>query len=105
MIACALAFLLTPVFAAEVVAPTPPHRGELRLDRASDVALDASQTLLFLEQGQRYFSDYPKEKRSEEENRAYMKFLEDYQRELDTFRGELEVLRLWNEKKAALTPQ
>ncbi len=89
---------------AELLPPSAPRRKDLQLDSASEVALDASQTLFFLERGQEYFEAYPKEKRTDEENRAYLKFLEDYERELDTFKGEMEILRLWTEKKSALAP-
>ena len=100
----------TTIIAAEApkpqfIPPTAPAREKKSLDTAAEVALDAAKSLSFLEDGQSYYRAYAKGTHSSVENKAFVKFLEDYERELATVNKELEVLRLWVEKKSALAKE
>lgn len=90
--------------AAKPVPPKPPERPKPSLDSASEVALDLARVLSFLEQGQAFYKAYAKGSHTAEENKAFLKFLADYEHELETAKKELEALRQWTDKKSGLAP-
>lgn len=96
--------LAAAALAAGPTAPVPPQRAKASLDSASEVALDMAQALSFLEQGQVFYKAYAKGSHTAEENKAFLKFLADYEHQLETVKKELEVLRQWADKKSGLTP-
>lgn len=104
--ALALAGEPTPAIAPSAKASPPEavKRAKPTLDSASEVALDMARALSFLEQGQVFYKTYAKGSHTAEENKAFLKFLADYEHELETVKKELEVLRQWVEKKSGLTP-
>lgn len=82
--------------------PAPPKRDKPSLDSASELALDLARAVSFLESGQSYFRAYSKGTHTPAENKAFVRFLEDYERELAAVKKELDVLREWVEKKSGL---
>lgn len=100
----AAGFALSPAAedSPKLLPPDPPSREKRSLDSAAEVALDLAAVVSFLEHGQSYYRAYAKGTHSAAENKAFVRFLEDYERELSTARKELETLRLWAEKKSGL---
>ncbi|MBI3551295.1 MAG: hypothetical protein HY077_02150 [Elusimicrobia bacterium] len=101
----ALLLLIAPAFAAEPAAllpPSPPARGKAAIETMTELTLDMSKTVMFLENGQAYFKAYGKGTHSPAENKAFVKFLEDYERELNNLKTENETLKTWIEKKSEL---
>ena len=90
--------------AADIAAPQPPERDKGPLTTASSVALDMGKSIAFMEQGQAYYKAYAKGSHSAAENKDFVRFAEDYDRELGNVRHELEVLRTWVDKKSDLKP-
>ena len=98
--------LLAPLAAmsADIAPPKAPEREKGELTSASAVALDAAKAVSFLEQGQVYYKAYAKGSHTADQNKAFVRFAEDYDREMATVKKELEVLQTWMEKKAELKP-
>jgi hypothetical protein len=88
--------------AASLFPPQTPVREKAALESASDLALDMSKLVIFLEAGQSYYRAYGKGTHSEAENKAFVKFLEDYQRVLGELKQEEAALRVWIDKKSEL---
>jgi hypothetical protein len=88
-----------------MTAPKAPEREKGELVTATAVALDLAKAVAFMEQGQAYYRAYAKGTHTAEENKAFVRFAEDYDRELTTVKKELEVLRTWVEKKSDLKPE
>lgn len=84
--------------------PQPPERSGQPLSTASAVALDMARSLAFLEQGQAYYKAYAHGTHDEAENKAFIRFAQDYDTELTNVKRELEVLRVWVDKKSDLKP-
>ena len=82
--------------------PKPPEHVKRDLSTASEVALDLASTLAFLEAGKVYYKAYAQGTHSAEENKAFLAFLQDYERELGTAKGEFDVLQAWLGKKSGL---
>lgn len=80
---------------ALLLPPKPPAHAQRVLESASDVARDMSETFAFLEAGQSYYKAFSKGSHTVEENKAFVKFLEDYERELETARKEFGLLKSW----------
>lgn len=92
-----------PAAVAKTAAPESPKRAKSSLDSPSEVALDLARQLSFLEQGQAFYKAYAQGSHTAEENKAFLKFLADYEHALETAKQELEVLRQWMDKKSGLT--
>lgn len=84
--------------------PAIPERAK-ELNSASQVALDLAKTISYLEQAQVYYKAYAKGTHTAAENKAFVRFAEDYDAEVSNAKRELEVLRTWLEKKADLKPE
>jgi hypothetical protein len=84
--------------------PKPPERDGTPLSTASGVALDMAKSLAFLENGQAYYKVFSKGTHNAKENMAFVHFAEDYDQELTNVKKELEVLRVWVDKKSDLKP-
>jgi hypothetical protein len=91
-----------PAARGKLMPPAPPVREKSNMETAAEVALDAARSISYMEQGQSYFKAYSQGSHDKEENKAMIAFLENYERELETVRRELEVLRMWVEKKSEL---
>ena len=104
---CLAALLAVHALAGDsaLTPPRAPEREKAALVTASAVALDMARSLAFLEQGQTYYKAYAKGTHTPQENKDFVKFAEDYDRELTTMKKEMEVLKLWLEKKADLKPE
>ena len=69
----------------------------------SDLARDLAARMDFLERGQAYFQAFTTGgSHTPAENKDFVRFLEDYERELASAKQELAVLNTWFEKKSAL---
>src|SRR5688572_4409520 len=68
--------------AAPLLPPKFPARPKGTLDPAGEVARDLSVRVEYFEHGQSYYRAYTKGSHSPEENKAFVKFLEDYENEL-----------------------
>lgn len=90
--------------AADIVPPKLPEREKSELSSASAVALDLAKAVAYLEQGQAYYKAYTKGSHTAEQNKAFVRFAEDYDRELSTVKRELDALRSWVDKKSELKP-
>jgi hypothetical protein len=90
--------------AADLTPPALPDREKNELTSASGVALDMAKSIAFMEQGQAYYKAYAKGSHNAAENKAFVRFAEDYDRELNNVRKELDVLRIWVDKKSDLKP-
>ena len=75
--------------------PRPPAHAQRVMETATDVSRDLHETLAFLEAGQSYYKAFAKGTHTAEENKAFVKFLEDYERELETAKKEFALLQAW----------
>lgn len=82
--------------------PAPPAHAQRLMETASDVSKDLAETLAFLEAGQSYYKAYVKGTHTSEENKAFVKFLLDYERELETAKKEFGLLQDWFKKSSEL---
>src|SRR4051812_19045749 len=79
--------------------PAAPARPAGTLETAGEVARDLAVRVEYFENGQSYYRAYTKGSHSPEENKAFLKFLEDYDRELEIARKVHALLGVWLEKK------
>lgn len=87
-------------------APQAPERDGRPIESASELAADLSRSVAFLEKAKAFYADYTKGgTHTKEENKAFLKMLEDYERELGRARKELEALKQWFANKADLAPK
>lgn len=101
-----------PLFAAEVavstpaiVAPAPVERDGRPIETTPALAADLGKTLSFLEKGRAYYKAFTTAgSHTAAENKAFLKFLEDYERELGHAKKELAILKSWLDKNAELAP-
>lgn len=82
--------------------PRPPLRAKQALESIAELAADLAQTMAYLEVGRAYLDAYSKGTHTTEENKAFLGFLQDYERELATATAELDVLQSWLKAKAGL---
>lgn len=87
---------------AQLFPPAAPVREKPALETASDLTLDMSKLVIFLESGQSYYRAYGKGTHNSAENKAFVKFLEDYERALGDLKQESAALRQWIDKKSEL---
>jgi hypothetical protein len=82
--------------------PAPPAHAQRNLDTAADLSRDLAETVAYLEAGLSYFRAFTKTTHNAAENKLFVKFLDDYERELNAARKEEQVLKTWLDKAAAL---
>jgi hypothetical protein len=82
--------------------PKVPARPKGTLDSAGEVARDLAVRIEYFENGQSYYRAYTKGSHSPEENKAFVKFLEDYESELGIAKRTHEILGIWLEKKSSI---
>jgi hypothetical protein len=82
--------------------PTIPARPKGTLDTASEVARDLAVRVQYFEDGQSYYRAYTKRSHTPEENKAFVKFLEEYYTELGIAKRVHSILGVWLEKKTAI---
>ena len=100
-----LKLLVLAAFAADaplLMPPAPPAHSQRSMETAADVSKDLHETLAFLESGQSYYKAYAKGTHSSEENKAFVKFLQDYERELETAKKEFALLQTWFKSSSEL---
>jgi len=82
--------------------PKVPARPKGTLDTAGEVARDLAIRVEYFENGQSYYRAYTKGSHSPEENKAFVRFLEDYENELNIAKRTHAILGVWLEKKSAI---
>ncbi len=83
--------------------PAIPARPAGTLDTAAEVAKDLAVRVQYFEDGQSYYRAYTKGgSHSAEENKAFLRFLEEYERELEIARKVHTLLGVWLEKKSSI---
>jgi hypothetical protein len=87
---------------ALLLPPKIPARPKGTLDTAGEVARDLAVRVEYFENGQSYYRAYTKGSHSPEENKAFVKFLEDYENELGIAKRTHAILGVWLDKKSAI---
>jgi len=87
---------------AQLLPPKVPARPKGTLDMAGEVARDLAVRVEYFENGQAYYRAYTKGSHTPEENKAFVKFLEDYENELGIARRTHAILGQWLEKKSSI---
>lgn len=87
---------------APLLPPAVPARPKGTLDTAGEVARDLAVRVEYFENGQAYYRAYTKGSHSPEENKAFVKFLEDYENELGIAKRTHAILGVWLEKKSSI---
>ncbi|MCR4295308.1 MAG: hypothetical protein NUW21_07215 [Elusimicrobia bacterium] len=82
--------------------PKVPERPKGTLDTAGEVARDLAARVQYFEDGQSYYRAYTKGSHTPEENKAFVKFLEDYEAELGIAKRTYAILGVWLEKKSSI---
>ena len=82
--------------------PKVPARPKGTLDTAGEVARDLAVRVEYFENGQSYYRAYTKGSHTPEENKAFVKFLEDYEAELGIAKRTHAILGLWLEKRSSI---
>jgi hypothetical protein len=88
--------------AAGLMPPKVPARPKGTLETAGEVARDLAIRVEYFEHGQSYYRAYTKGFHGPEENKAFVKFLEDYENELGIARRTHAILGLWLDKKSSI---
>jgi hypothetical protein len=83
--------------------PKAPARAKNSLDGAGEVARDLAASVEYFEAGQAYYRAYAKGTHTPEENAAFVKFLEDYEKEQLNARRTHAALGQWLERKSKVT--
>jgi hypothetical protein len=87
---------------APLFPPKPPARAKTSLDSAVDVARDLAAAVEYFEAGQSYYRAYTKGSHTPEENKAFIQFLQDYEKEREIARKTHAILGSWIEKKSSI---
>lgn len=87
---------------APLLPPAPPARPKGTLDTAGEVARDLAVRVEYFENGQAYYRAYTKGSHTPEENKAFVKFLEDYENELGIAKRTHAILGVWLDKKSSI---
>lgn len=82
--------------------PAPPAHAQRELDTAADLSRDLAETVAYLEAGQSYFRAFTQATHTPAENKLFVKFLEQYEKELAAAKKEYQVLRDWLENASGL---
>lgn len=88
--------------AAILLPPKIPARPKGTLDTAGEVARDLAVRVEYFESGQAYYRAYTKGSHSPEENKAFVRFLEDYEKELGIAKRTHAILGTWLDKKSSI---
>lgn len=86
-----------------IVPPKAPVRPKNSLDSAGEVARDLAAAVEYFEAGQAFYRAFSKGTHTPEENAAFVKFLEDYEKEQLTAKRTYAALGAWLEKKSKVT--
>lgn len=94
----------TPAAAAPapLLPPRIPARPKGTLDTAGEVARDLAVRVEYFENGQAYYRAYTKGSHTPEENKAFVRFLEDYESELGIAKRVHAILGAWLDKKSSI---
>ena len=92
----------TPSASAQLFPPKPPVRAKDSLNSAGEVARDLAAAVEYFEAGQAYYRAYTKGSHTPEENKAFVRFLEDYEKELAIARKTHAILGSWIERKSSV---
>lgn len=92
-----------PVEKRLLLPPKAPARAKNSLDGAGEVARDLAASVEFFEAGQAYYRAYAKGTHDSEENAAFVRFLEEYEKEQANARRTHAALGQWLEKKSKVT--
>ena len=84
------------------IPPQPPKHARRNLDSAGELAKDFAEVVQYLEHGQSYFRAYQRGTHTVEENQAFLKFLETYEKEYAIAKKEAATLLKWVEEKGSL---
>ncbi len=87
---------------ALLMPPKVPARPKGTLDSAGEVARDLAVRVEYFENGQSYYRAYTKGSHSPEENKAFVQFLEDYEKELGIAKRTHTILGIWLDKKSSI---
>ncbi|MBI2787059.1 MAG: hypothetical protein HYX59_00125 [Elusimicrobia bacterium] len=87
---------------APLLPPAVPARPKGTLDTAGEVARDLAVRVEYFENGQSYYRAYTKGSHTPEENKAFVKFLEDYENELGIAKRTHAILGVWLDKKSSI---
>jgi hypothetical protein len=82
--------------------PKPPAHAQRSLETASDLARDLQEVASYLEAGQSYYRAYRKGTHTVEDNKAFLQFLESYEKEQSIARKETDALRKWAHEGTSL---
>jgi len=82
--------------------PKQPAHARRSLDTASELARDLQEVVAYLEAGQSYYRAYQKGTHTVEENKAFLEFLEVYEKEQSIARKEADALRKWVSENTSL---
>jgi hypothetical protein len=83
--------------------PKAPARAKNSLDGAGEVARDLAASVEYFEAGQSYYRAYAKGTHSAEENAAFVRFLEEYEKEQLHARRTHAALGQWLERRSKVT--
>ena len=87
---------------APLLPPKIPARPKGTLATAGEVARDLAVRVEYFENGQAYYRAYTKGSHTPEENKAFVRFLEDYENELGIAKRTHAILGVWLEKKSSI---
>lgn len=86
-----------------IMPPKAPARAKSSLDSAGEVARDLAASVEYFEAGQSYYRAFSKGTHTAEENAAFVKFLEEYEKEQANAKRTHAALGQWLEKKSKVT--
>ena len=93
----------TPSAPAPLFPPKPPVRPKNSLDSAVEVARDLTAAVEYFEAGQSYYRAYTKGgSHTPQENKAFIQFLQDYEKEREIARKTHSILGVWIEKTSSV---
>jgi hypothetical protein len=84
-----------PKVSAQLLPPVAPEHRRRNLTTASELAADLADVVKYLEAGQAYFRAYGKGSHDAAENKAFLAFLESYEKELAVAKKEVRLLSSW----------
>lgn len=92
----------TPSAPAPLFPPKLPMRPKNSLDSAVEVARDLAAAVEYFEAGQSYYRAYTKGSHTPQENKAFIQFLQDYEKEREIARKTHSILGVWIDKKSSV---
>ncbi|MEK7389906.1 MAG: hypothetical protein AAB036_09415 [Elusimicrobiota bacterium] len=82
--------------------PKPPTRASESIDSAGEMTRALAAVVEYLESGQAYYRAYTKGSHTAKENKAFVNFLQEYEKELAFARTTHSRLGSWIEKKSSV---